>query len=83
MIVRKIFWVFAAILTLAMSGCGYNSFQSGDEQIKASWSEVLNPYRRRADLIPKLVNTVKGDATYEQGTLAAVVDARAQAQASR
>ncbi len=83
MTARKIFWVFVAILTLAMSGCGYNSFQSDDEQIKASWSEVLNQYPRRADLIPNLVITVKGYATHEQGTLVAVVDARAQAQASR
>ena len=49
-----------AALTLALSGCGYNTFQSTDEQIKASWSEVLNQYQRRADLIPNIVATVKG-----------------------
>ncbi len=65
--------------TLSLSGCGYNSFQSGDEQVKASWSEVLNQYQRRADLIPNLVNTVKGYAQYEQDTLVAVTNARAKA----
>lgn len=66
-------------LTLGLSGCGYNSFQSGDEQVKASWSEVLNQYQRRADLVPNLVNTVKGYAKYEQDTLVAVTNARAKA----
>ncbi len=67
--------------TLCLSGCGYNQFQSGNEQVKASWSEVLNQYQRRADLIPNLVNVVKGQANFEQGTLQAVVEARAKATA--
>ena len=68
-----------AALTLALSGCGYNTFQSTDEQIKASWSEVLNQYQRRADLIPNIVATVKGEASFEQETLTKVVEARAKA----
>ena len=74
-------FLMALVLTLTMglSGCGYNSFQSGDEQVKASWSEVLNQYQRRADLVPNLVNTVKGYAQYEQDTLLAVTNARAKA----
>ena len=68
-----------AALTLALSGCGYNTFQSNDEQIKASWSEVLNQYQRRADLIPNIVATVKGEANFEQETLTKVVEARAKA----
>jgi LemA protein len=81
MTLRQMFWAFVMILTLAVSGCGYNTFQTGDEQVKASWAEVLNQYQRRADLIPNLVNTVKGYAKYEQDTLVAVVDARAKATA--
>ncbi len=76
---RKYFatlWIVAAAL---LSGCGYNTFQSGDEQVKASWAEVLNQYQRRADLVPNLVNTVKGEAKFEQETLTKVVDARAKA----
>jgi LemA protein len=65
--------------TLGLSGCGYNQFQSGNEQVKASWSEVLSQYQRRADLIPNLVNVVKGQANFEQSTLQAVVEARAKA----
>jgi LemA protein len=65
--------------TLSLSGCGYNTLQSSDEQIKASWSEVVNQYQRRADLVPNLVNTVKGEATFEQSTLTRVVEARAKA----
>jgi LemA protein len=68
-----------AALTLALSGCGYNTFQSTEEQIKASWSEVLNQYQRRADLIPNIVSTVKGEANFEQETLTKVVEARAKA----
>ena len=68
-----------AALTLALSGCGYNTFQSTDEQIKASWSEVLNQYQRRADLIPNIVATVKSEANFEQETLTKVVEARAKA----
>lgn len=69
------------VTTLSLSGCGYNRFQSGNEQVKASWSEVLSQYQRRADLIPNLVNVVKGQADFEQSTLQAVVDARAKATA--
>ena len=64
---------------LALSGCGYNEFQSLDEQVNASWSEVLSQYQRRADLIPNIVNTVKGEAGFEQETLTKVVEARAKA----
>jgi len=66
-------------LALALSGCGYNTFQTTDEQIKASWSEVLNQYQRRADLVPNLVATVKGETQFEQETLTNVVNARAGA----
>jgi LemA protein len=62
-----------------LSGCGYNQFQSLDEQTKAAWSEVLNQYQRRADLIPNIVATVKGEASFEQDTLTKVVEARARA----
>jgi LemA protein len=63
---------------LVLSGCGYNQLQSLDEQVKASWSEVLNQYQRRADLIPNLVNTVKGYAKQEQDVLLGVTNARAK-----
>jgi LemA protein len=63
----------------ALSGCGYNQFQSQDEQVTASWAEVLNQYQRRADLIPNVVATVKGEANFEQETLTKVVEARAKA----
>ena len=68
-------------LTLAASltGCGYNDFQRLDEQSKSAWSEVLNQYQRRADLIPNIVATVKGEANFEQETLTNVVEARAKA----
>jgi LemA protein len=76
---RRFLAAVLATLTLALSGCGYNTFQSTDEQIKASWSEVLNQYQRRADLIPNVVATVKGEASFEQETLTKVVEARARA----
>ena len=66
------------IAALALSGCGYNRLQSSDEQIKASWAEVLNQYQRRADLVPNLVNTVKGYAAQEQTVLLGVTNARAK-----
>ena len=70
----------AALLLAAMlSGCGYNDFQRLDEQVKSSWAEVLNQYQRRADLVPNLVATVKGEANFEQETLTKVVEARAKA----
>jgi LemA protein len=68
--------LLAAIL--ALSGCGYNTLQQADEQIKASWSEVLNQYQRRADLVPNLVETVKGFAQQEQQVLLGVTNARAK-----
>jgi LemA protein len=64
---------------LALSGCGYNSLQGLDEQVKGAWAEVQNQYQRRADLIPNLVATVKGAAQFEQETLQKVIEARAQA----
>ena len=69
---------FMVLLTLSLSGCGYNSFQSGDEQVKASWAEVLNQYQRRADLVPNLVNVVKGYASHEKDVLTQVTAARAR-----
>ena len=69
----------ALVSALALSGCGYNDFQRLDEQTKAAWSEVLNQYQRRADLIPNIVATVKGEANFEQETLTKVVEARAKA----
>ncbi|MEJ5999662.1 LemA family protein [Paucibacter soli] len=70
-----------AAATLGLSGCGYNEFQRLDEQVGASWAEVLSQYQRRADLIPNIVNTVKGEANFEQETLTKVVEARARATA--
>jgi LemA protein len=64
---------------LLLSGCGYNDFQRLDEQVNSSWAEVLNQYQRRADLVPNLVATVKGEANFEQETLTKVVEARAKA----
>jgi LemA protein len=78
---RKILSIFLAAATLSLAGCGYNTFQSTDEQIKASWAEVLNQYQRRADLIPNLISTVKGETNFEQDTLAKVVEARSKATA--
>jgi LemA protein len=68
---------FALLFTLLLSGCGYNDLQRGDEQAKAAWSEVLNQYQRRADLVPNLVNTVKGYAAQEEKVLREVTEARA------
>ncbi|MYN01597.1 LemA family protein [Pseudoduganella sp. DS3] len=73
---------FLAVGLLAavfLSGCGYNDFQAKDEAVKAQWGEVVNQYQRRADLIPNLVNTVKGYAAHERETLEAVTKARASA----
>jgi LemA protein len=63
---------------LLLAGCGYNSLQTQDEQVKSAWSEVINQYQRRADLIPNLVNTVKGYAAQEQQVLLGVTEARAK-----
>ena len=76
---RKIIVSVTAVLTLSLTGCGYNDFQRLDEEVKAGWSEVLNQYQRRADLIPNIVATVKGEANFEQETLTKVVEARAKA----
>jgi LemA protein len=72
--------LFSGILmaALLLSGCGYNSLQNADEQIKASWAEVLNQYQRRADLVPNLVKTVKGFAAQEQKVLLGVTEARSR-----
>jgi len=78
---RKLLSLFLATVTLSLAGCGYNTFQSTDEQIKASWAEVLNQYQRRADLVPNLVSTVKGETKFEQDTLTKVVEARSKATA--
>ncbi|MDD4912032.1 MAG: LemA family protein [Sideroxydans sp.] len=72
----RILWI--ALLTLLLSGCGYNDFQAKDEQVKADWAEVLNQYQRRFDLIPNLVNTVKGYAQQEKDVLIGVTEARAK-----
>ena len=64
---------------LRLRGCGYNDFQRLDEATKSAWSEVLNQYQRRADLIPNIVATVKGEANFEQETLTKVIEARAKA----
>lgn len=65
-------------IILGLSGCGYNAIQTQDEQVNASWSEVLNQYQRRADLVPNLVSTVKGYASQEKAVLTSVTQARAQ-----
>src|SRR6516165_12825822 len=75
---RRLFTVLAALATLSLTNCGYNAIQSQDEQIKASWSEVINQYQRRADLVPNLVNSVKGFAQQEQDVLLGVTNARAK-----
>ena len=67
-----------ALLASLLSGCGYNTFQTGDEAVKAAWSEVLNQYQRRADLVPNLVATVQGYASHEREVLTQVTQARAQ-----
>lgn len=67
------------LLAASLAGCGYNDFQRLDEQSKAAWSEVLNQYQRRADLVPNIVATVKGEASFEQDTLTKVIEARAKA----
>ncbi|TCS70564.1 LemA protein [Sulfuritortus calidifontis] len=71
-------WLIALFASLNLSGCGYNTLQAQDEGIKAAWSEVLNQYQRRADLVPNLVNTVKGYAAHEAKVLTEVTDARAR-----
>ena len=75
---RKLVLGLTAFAGLLLSGCGYNAMQTQDEQIKSAWSEVLNQYQRRADLIPNLVNTVKGYAAQESSVLLGVTQARAK-----
>jgi LemA protein len=75
---RRFLTVALVAGTLALSGCGYNTMQAGDQQIKAAWAEVLNQYQRRSDLIPNLVETVKGFASQEQQVLLGVTNARSK-----
>jgi LemA protein len=75
---KRLLAVLAALSALMLSGCGYNDIQRADEGVKAAWSEVINQYQRRADLIPNLVNTVKGYAAQEQEVLTRVTEARAR-----
>jgi len=76
---KRLTTLLLACASLALTGCGYNRLQSTDEQVKAAWAEVINQYQRRADLIPNLVNTVKGYAQQEQTVLIGVTEARAKA----
>ena len=76
---RKILTALTLTSALTLTGCGYNTFQTTDEQVKASWAEVINQYQRRADLVPNLVATVKGEAKFEQDTLTKVIEARSKA----
>jgi LemA protein len=80
---RRFAVLVAVLATLTLGGCGYNDLQRQDEAIKAAWSEVLNQYQRRADLVPNLVNTVKGYAAHEQQVLTEVTNARANVGAIR
>ena len=75
---RNLVTAFLLTATLALSGCGFNTFQTQDETINAAWGEVLNQYQRRADLVPNLVNTVKGYAEHEKDVLEAVTASRAK-----
>lgn len=75
---RRLLNMLLLVATLSLSGCGYNQFQSLDEETKANWSEVLNQYQRRADLVPNLVSTVKGYASHEEKVLTDVTEARAK-----
>jgi LemA protein len=75
---RRIWTVLAALATLSLTNCGYNAIQTNDEQVKSAWSEVLNQYQRRADLVPNLVNTVKGFAQQEKDVLLGVTNSRAR-----
>jgi LemA protein len=81
--IRTLAGLLALAALLGLGGCGYNQFQQLDEEVKASWSEVLNQYQRRADLVPNLVATVKGEANFEQETLTKVIEARAAATSIR
>ena len=76
---RWLLSLLTAFSLVSLTGCGYNDFQRLDESSKSAWSEVLNQYQRRADLVPNIVATVKGEAAFEQDTLTRVVEARAKA----
>ena len=76
---RLSFAALLGLLSVLLTGCGYNDFQRLDEQSKSAWSEVLNQYQRRADLVPNIVSTVKGEAAFEQDTLTKVIEARSRA----
>lgn len=78
-LVRRFVGGAALVASMALTGCGYNDFQRLDEQTQSAWAEVTNQYQRRADLVPNLVATVKGEAKFEQDTLTQVVEARAKA----
>lgn len=75
---KSVFLVGLMLMSLSLTGCGYNTLQATDEQIKASWGEVLNQYKRRADLVPNLVNVVKGYASHEEEVLTRVTESRAR-----
>ncbi|HUJ01484.1 MAG TPA: LemA family protein [Usitatibacter sp.] len=75
---KLLLWALPLLAALLLSGCGYNEFQTKDEQVKAAWAEVLNQYKRRADLIPNLVATVQGYASQEKSVLLGVTEARAK-----
>jgi LemA protein len=75
---RRFLTILAALASLSLTNCGYNAIQTNDEQVKSSWSEVLNQYQRRADLVPNLVNSVKGFAQQEKDVLLGVTNARAK-----
>ena len=80
MMMKRWLAMMAMALSLsALTGCGYNDFQRLDEASKSAWSEVLNQYQRRADLVPNIVASVKGEANFEQDTLTKVIEARAKA----
>ena len=79
MLTRKLATLVIVAAAIMLSGCGYNDIQRADEAVKAGWSEVINQYQRRADLIPNLINTVKGFAQQEQDVLTKVTEARARA----
>ena len=81
MLSRSLKWLAVAWLGLLLAGCGYNEFQRLEEQTRSAWSEVLNQYQRRADLVPNIVATVKGEAAFEQETLSRVIEARSRATA--
>ena len=78
---KKILFAIGMFVTLSLTGCGYNDLQVKDEDVSASWAEVTNQYKRRSDLIPSIVETVKGETAFEKDTLTNVIEARAKATA--